>query len=382
MFIGLSIAFKGRNYGQLLQAYATQMVLERMGHTTEIIDYQRRGLDGVRFTPWLSFYGTKRLFIKLKKVGRIQPDLVDDTHKKNISEREKTAEKFRREYLRNIKKYVGYKELSGAGKRYDAALVGSDQCWLPESCFGNIRTLRFVPDDVRKISYATSLGVSEYPFYCKSSARQFLRRFDFISVREEQGKKIVESLCDQKVEVVLDPTYLLTKTEWEKLIPNECEEECAYVLCFFIGNNKQSKLTATEFARCKGLKVISILSDESISDIDTSFADEVIIGAEPKRFINLIRNATYVMTDSFHGIAFSVINEKQFYAFYRCSSKSAGSRNSRIDNILKTWELQDRLIDETNVDELGGKKIDYSKVNAILKKRRSESIDYLERVLK
>ena len=380
MLIGLSIAFKGQNYGQLLQAYATQTILEKMGHMTEIIDYQRDGIKGIRFTPWLVFYIIEK---SLKRhQNQINHVALDELHEKNLIERKEAARNFRKRRFKNVIKVNGNKELVELGKKYDAALVGSDQCWLPESCFGNIRTLRFVPDNVRKVSYATSLGVSEYPFYCRSSARQFLKRFDYISVREEQGKKIVEGLCDKKVEVVLDPTYLLTKLEWEHLIPNNREIDEDYLLCFFIGNNKQSKEIAAEFGRKKRLKIISILSDESVSDIDETFADQIIVGASPERFVNYIRNASYVMTDSFHGVAFSVINEKQFYVFYRHSTTSAGSRNSRIDNILATWNLKDRLINEGRKDSLGKKEIDYSLVGRIIEKRRSESLRFLENALR
>ena len=381
MKICLSLAFKGQNYGQLLQAYATQVVLDRLGYDTVIIDYHRRGFGGIRITPWLICYGARRLYRKLKKASNKLSASYDEIHKKNIFERKKKAEEFRTNRLHNLIKCNGNKELLELGKRCDAALVGSDQCWLPESCFGNIRTLRFIPDNVKKISYATSLGVSEYPIYCRSSARQFLKRFDYISVREEQGKKIVESLCDKKAEVVLDPTYLLTKEEWEELLPNEREIKEEYLLCFFIGDNKRSKEIAAEFGRKQGLKVVSILSDESVSDIDETFADELIVGAGPERFVNLIRNASYVMTDSFHGLAFSVINEKQFYVFYRHSITSSVSRNSRIDNILATWNLKDRLITDGSEGSLGKEEIDYSSVGKIIEKRRNESMFFLERAL-
>lgn len=381
MVIGLSIAFKGQNYGQLLQAYSTQVILEKLGHKTEIIDYKREGFKGVRFTPWLLVSESKKKIATIKKQKRTT-DNLDQLHKDNIAQRKQAAEEFRKNRLKNVVKCIGNDQLVERGKTYDAALVGSDQCWLPESCFGNLRTLRFVPDNVRKVSYATSLGVSEYPLYCRSSAKQFLSRFDHISVREEQGKKIVEGLVDKKVEVVLDPTYLLTKAEWEELIPVEREISQDYVLCFFIGNNKWSKEAAAEFGRSKGLKVVSIMSDESSSDIDETFADEVITGASPERFVNLIRNATYVFTDSFHGVAFSVINEKQFFVSYRHSTTSADSRNSRIDNILKTWNLQNRLITPDNTQSLSGADINYVDVKTIMDVKRSQSMQYLENALR
>ena len=249
------------------------------------------------------------------------------------------------------------------------------------SCFGNLRTLRFVPDYVRKVSYATSIGVNKYPLYCRSSARQFLCRFNHISVREEQGKKAIEEICRKKVEVVLDPTYLLTREKWDELIPSDRIVKEKYVLCYFLGDNKQSKTIASRFAQEKGLRLVSILSNESYSDIDLSFADEIVIGKGPEEFINLIRNAECIFTDSFHGVAFSVINEKQFYVFYRHAVSSTGSRNSRINNILKTWNLQNRLIEDLETHNIGKTDIDYEMVNTILANRRNESLQFLEQAL-
>lgn len=381
MKIGLSLAYKGQNYGQQLQAYATQVVLEKMGHSTEIIDYERKGMDGVRFTPWLAAYEMKKIKRKIKGKAGKSGAALDSVHRENIKLRKETAAEFRQKRLHNFVKCSGYQQLLEYGKTIDIALVGSDQCWLPESCFGNLRTLRFALKGVRKVSYATSLGVEKYPLYCRSSAKQFLNRFDYISVREEQGKRIINGLCDKQVEVVLDPTYLLTKEEWEELIPNQREFAEDYLLCFFIGNNEQSKKAAAEYGRKKGLKVISILSDESVSDIDTTFADDIIVGAGPERFVNLIRNASCVMTDSFHGVAFSVINEKQFYVFYRHSTEGKESRNSRIDNVLAAWNLKNRLVSGRPNGQPDDSVIDYKAVRAIIEKRRKESMGYLERAL-
>ncbi len=380
MEIGLSIVYEGNNYGMLLQAYATQYVLDSMGYHTEIIGYKRDGLKGIHLS--LGLIADMAVIAKRKFENKFKKKInLDSEHKRNIEQRKREALRFAEKHLHDIHLCKGYDELVEYGSHFDAVIVGSDQLWLPECVFGNLRTLRFVPDNVRKISYATSVGVSKYPFYCKSSARQFLDRFDYISVREEQGKKIIEELCTKRVEVVLDPTYLIEKETWESLIPAEREISEPYVLCYFIGNNCKSKEIASKISKEHGYKVISILSDESVSDIDLTYADEVISGASPERFVNLIRNADYIMTDSFHGIAFSIINEKNFYVFYRHATDSSDSRNSRIDNILNTWKLQDRLVTEYNSDHIEITDIDYDIVNRELQNRRIHSLNYLERAL-
>lgn len=381
MKIGLVLAHKGVNYGMLLQAYATQRVIEYLGYDTEIIDYTRIGYKHIRFTPYLPIYALTEVSKKIK-AKRAKP-VLDKIHRDNINERKIISNEFIKNKLINRVKINGIEELENHALTYNGVLVGSDQIWPPDAAFGNLTTLRFVPDNMNKISYATSLGVSKYPFYCKSSAAQFMKRINHISVREEQGKEIINGFCNADVKVVLDPTYLLTKDQWQKLIPDEQLKEEKYILCYFLGNTKEHKMLARSYADKHGIKLVSILSTESVSDIDVSYADEIVTGVGPDKFMNLVRYAEVIMTDSFHGVAFSVINEKQFYIFYRTLVGSKGSRNSRIDNILKMFDLNNRLMcNDASVDDFDDVKIDYDRVHLILKEKREESMRYLKNALK
>lgn len=377
--IGLCLAFKGQNYGMLLQAFATQQIVKRLGYETEIIDYQRTNLKHIRFTPYLLVFYWKQLLNKLTNRKKVIE--LDECHKINLEKRKEKAEEFRQEHLENIIKCIGIDELEKNAEKYDGVLVGSDQQWLPDVAFSNFRTLRFVPDHINKISYATSLGVSTYPHYCKSSAKNFLERIDYCSVREQEGKNIINSICNIDVKVVLDPTYLFTKEEWLDLIPSRKMFEYPYLFCYFLGNSDQQKQKARKFADKNNLKIVSILSNESTSDLDLTYADFVVSGASPEDFINWIRGAKFVFTDSFHGVAFSIINEKQFYVFYRRRLDSKTSRNSRIDNILRTFELNNRLIldqqDISNNENI----IDYHTVNEILNDKRARSLHFLKNAL-
>ena len=380
MNVGLCLAYKGVNYGMLLQAYATQQVIEKLGHNTEIIDYTRTDYKHIRFTPYLPFLFAHEVSKKLKKKKNME--VLDDIHQRNIKERKNVSNQFIKERLLHQVKINGIVELEKHAKGYNGVLVGSDQIWPPDSAFGNFTTLRFAPDSMNKISYATSLGVSSYPFWCKSSAKDFLQRINHISVREEQGKKIINGICDVPVKVVLDPTYLLTYEQWLELIPDEKLINEKYVLCYFLGATKEHKQLARAYADKHNLKLVTILSTESVSDIDTSYADIVITGYGPEKFINLIRHAEVIMTDSFHGLAFSVINKKQFYVFYRTLVGSKGSRNSRIDNILTTWNLRHRLVlNESNVNSFSEEIVDYEKVDRLLDEKRKDSMEFLKNAL-
>lgn len=379
--IGLVLAYKGTNYGALLQAYATQQIIESFGFSTEIINYKP-----TRFNRSLKFdWGLIPFLIQLfknkcnKKRNKIKLDLL---HIQNVSERKLRGNEFRKNMLHNIHTYEGYTNLQKAARNFRAVLIGSDQQWLPGVSFGNHLSLRFVPQNIRKISYATSLGVSFYPKYCYHSASQMWKSFDFLSVREEEGKNIIQNICGEiPVQVVADPTYLLTKEEWEKHIPLKNMSQEKYVLCYFLGNSDKQKQLAANFAREKQLKCYSIISDESYSNIDLSFCHKTIIGASPMDFINWIRGAEYVITDSFHGLAFSVINQKQFYIFYRKREDAKLSRNSRIDNILRMWELENRFIDTSENSINDTSNIDYNNVSKLVNKKRLYSLEYLKKSL-
>ena len=380
MFVGLDLAFNGVNYGMLLQAYATQVVFDAMGVDSEIIDYKRTDKKGVRLTPYLTFFFFDKFKNRVISHRRYSPnkEQLSDFQKKNIMLRKEVANEFRLCRLHDVVECNGYEKLCQIGKKYDAVVVGSDQLWLPEASFGVFRTLRFVPDNVRKISYATSLGVSQYPFWCKSSAKQFLDRFDYISVREEQGKKIVTSLIEKEVEVVVDPTYLLTCDEWKKLIPQEKNQYGNYVLCYFLGSDKKARDIAIDYARKNGCRLVSILSNECFLKDDEKFG-EVLIGKTPEEFVNLIRNASCIFTDSFHGMAFSIINKKDFFIFYR-KRDGAASRGSRIDNALKNWGLDKRLILNGDEQELtNNNHIDYREVDVRIAEKREMSLNYIRR---
>ncbi len=377
------MSYKLTNYGAQLQAYATQVMVESLGHKTEVIDYSpKKGDRHIIICRGLLTYLYQKFLFKRKV--RKHATSNDELFLKNKKEREVQYQLFIERRFHDIVKVNGYKELAVRGSEYDAVLIGSDQKWLPGFSFGNFTSLRFVPDNVRKISYATSLGVSEYPKYCWPSSRKAWKRINYLSVREQQGADIIKQVCgfDTPVQVVVDPTYLLTKTQWEDLIPIEKKSQQKYVFCYFLGNDDTSKYLARHFADEKKLKLVSVLSKESYSPIDQTYADELVIGNTPEDFINWIRGAEYVFTDSFHGTAFSVINEKQFFISYRKRSE-ATSRNSRIDNILERWGLRDRLVlPGTTVDALSlVNDIDYEKVNARVNIEREKSIVFLKEAL-
>ena len=380
--VGLILVPEHTNYGAQLQSYATQQVVESLGCDTEILLYKASGNRNIKFywglIPW--YISTLR---KPKRADRYKN--LDDVHAENHRLRKEASKAFMNSYLKNFHKCVGYDELVKVGGSYDAVMIGSDQMWPAGIAFGSFISMRFVPKGVRKISYGTSCGVTSYPKYCYKSSAEMWRSFDFLSTREEQGKKLIQEVCgkDIRVEVLCDPTYLLSRDEWEERMPTKQMFNEKYVVCYLIGNDVEQKMCAKRYAQQKNMKLVALMSNESVSEIDTTFADVNIIGAGPVDFINWIRGSECFFTDSFHGLAFSVINEKQFYVFYRHKYGIEKTRNSRIDNIINMWGIQDRLITDASrnwniyVDKL----IDYRTVSSRVAEKRREGLEYLKQAL-
>lgn len=386
--VGLVMAYQGSSYGMNLQAFATQYVIEKLGYETEIIQIKpSSSLKGIPIDVGLFVFLPKYWIARKFSKKHDQDILADEIHKKNDNLRIEAAQSFRKKFLHNFTKEFDFSELNVYSKKYFAVLIGSDQCWLPGFSFGRRNTLLFVPNGVRRISYATSLAVSSYPKYCYHSSRKAWKKFDYLSVREEEGRNIIKTICgnDFPVEVVVDPTYLISEEEWQDIIPYERKVDGEYVLSFMLGCEKAQLDCIRDFADTKKLKLVSIMSNESYSEFDMTNADEVIVGASPSDFINLIRGASYVFTDSFHGIAFSIINKKQVFVFYRerAEDKKKISRNSRIDNILRMWGIEDRLIMNLNLDWEKDTYHDIDYDNVIIRKKEmvSRSLSFLKKAL-
>ena len=378
--IGLCLAFKGANYGALLQSFATQYELEKRGIYTEILDYTRGKTNKYIFSPEaFVFLAVKKLYLTFDtKFG--QKVVPDELHVINKKGRNEIADDFRHRRLHNIVQLNGYDALVERAKTYNAVMVGSDQLWPPDVSFSNYLSLMFAPEGVRRISYATSTGVEKYPWFVYRQARKFLNKIDYLSVREQKGYEIIKKITGRDAKIVCDPTYLISKEEWEKLIPNEQVTKKGYVFGFFLGCNAKMKALVRKYADLHNLRVVCILSNE-VSEDDTIYADEILTGQTPEDFINLIRNAECVFTDSFHAFTFSVINEKEVYVSYRVK-KGVRPRNQRIDNIVAKFGVQNRLVKDPDNYVFDENPIDYGRVTEIVKNFSKESAEFLDSATK
>lgn len=378
--VGIVSCYFKNNYGSMLQAYATKKILDNNNIPNETINIDnnidfKKGKRKYYASQLFNFKFIKSKFgmIKLKLDKKIVKDL-----EKNISIRDSKYKEFRKEFNLSIS-CPDYKSLGEiADAKYSDVIVGSDQLWLPVNVVSDYYTLNWVPDNINKISYATSFGISKIPDKYTDEYKKFLSRINYLSVREESGKKI----CDEygiSSKVVCDPTILLTKEEWEQETVQERIIPDKYILCYFLGSNIEHRKFAERLKEKTGYKIVSLNhADEYVKYSDT-FADITPYDIGPREWINLIKNAEYVCTDSFHGTVFSLLFNRTFFDFRRYSESNKMSTNSRIDSLLDLAGVdKDRILTgNEDVDTVIKYKINYNKVNKNIDKIRQESKKWL-----
>lgn len=370
------------NYGSMLQAYATQMALDKLGYENETIDIS--GFNREIRKAKLLYFAKASLSsdIFFTKIGRAKAAVVhklrNNGYTNNIELRNMAFEKFEKANFRMSPVYKSKKDLADNCSRYKAVLVGSDQLWLPGNIAADYYTLNFVPNDINTVAYATSFGQSYLPKDSTNLAKRFLRNIKHISVREESGAKLVNNITGRKVPVVCDPTLLFDDKEWMiiqedvPLIKNE------YILVYFLGNNPLHREFVTKLKKETGLMVVCLPHIDEYVKADEDCSDLKLYDIDPGQFLNLIRNARYVCTDSFHCSVFSMQYEKEFFTFKRFSDTNKQSTNSRLDTIFNIPGLGGRLIlGDEDIETLLKIKTDYSLVKEHIKKNKEESFKYL-----
>ena len=379
--VGLAVCYDTKNFGSQLQVLATIKKVEDLGYETEIIRYRKK------LTPAFALQTIPRLFnlsfIKSKlqskdKKKRIErhPDIA-----RSVSVRNERFNKFVEKHFENLSKpYDGWENLvRESAKNYDMFLCGSDQLWLPNNLGSHFYTLEFAPDDKPKIAYATSFGVSQIPERQKRATAKYLNRFQCLSTRELAGQSIIQELTGKKASVVCDPTLLFDANSWAQMLPEREIVEEPYVFCYFLGTNDEHRKAANEFKKMTGLKIVTCPYLDNFVERDQQFGDIQMFDMDAADFVNLIRHAEYILTDSFHGSVFSILHHKKFMTFNRFTA-GTNSRNSRIDSLCTLLGLSERRFNGNVMDIKND--VDYVGVEERLRKLRADSIKYLENALK
>ena len=199
--------------------------------------------------------------------------------------------------------YGGWETLvAKCKKNYDAFLCGSDQLWLPNNLGSHFYTLEFAPDNKTKVAYATSFGVSQIPNSQKKATAKYLNRFQHLSTRELAGQKIIKELTGKTAQVVCDPTLLFDAEGWKQMLPEKKVVEEPYVFCYFLGTNEEHRRIANEFKNKTGLKLATCPFLDNYVECDLNFGDIQLFDIDAADFVNLIRHAEYILTDSFYAV--------------------------------------------------------------------------------
>jgi len=349
--VGIITYHNGKNHGAVLQAYALFKKLEKMGIDSEIINFEPDIERKLGFK--------QRAFIVLS----------------SIIPKNKGFDRFLKEKIKMSPKYKKSFDLKNLNSKYDYFITGSDQVWNPNAIDKQgAYFLDFVSDINKKIPYAPSFGISEVPKDKVEQIRGYLDKFSKISVREETGKKIINDVFKKDCEVVLDPTLLLDKEEYEQICTQKKLLE-PYIFVYFNSSEKLNK-TAQELSKKTGYKVVSVHMTKLNQKSD--FIKDY--GADPQKFLSYIKNAELVLADSFHGTALSIVFEKPFLTFVNDSSGKFQTDSRKID-LLTRLGLSDRIVDNESEIDFDPFFIDYSKSRELLNIERQKSEQFLKNAL-
>lgn len=354
--IGIVTFHEPNNYGANLQAYALQKFIEELGYDAKIIDYRNKTISN-----------TNKL-IKIKSgIGNLIKSMM--LLPKNIARR-KNFESFKKRNYILTKAYNNKAELEQDKNDFDVFISGSDQIWNTKitKTIDDIYTLNFNSGDARKISYASSIGNGDITNGETKELAKRIEKYENIAVREESAKELLNKYIDKKIKVVVDPTLLLNSKQWEK-IKRDTKIKEEYILLYTIIENNKLFEIANKLSDLTGLKIVTLRR----TNLKTKNVLKNMYTSGPDQFIDLFKNATYVVTSSFHGTVFSIIFNKKFFVNY------GGAENKRVDNILNICNLQERLIkseEQLNTNIINSQ-INYENVNRILEEERNKSREYL-----
>ena len=378
MKVGILTILNVNNYGAELQCCTLYRKLQQLGYDAEVINY----LFGIH--PEHVFDGEKRTvpiplkqLIKVKLLPVVQ-NMFCMFHQKNKRLRNKRFDEFHAKYNHLTSTvYPSVKSLYEAKFNYDVLCIGSDQVWNYMKGYSLEPFFAcFDKNNTKKITYASSIGLSSLSVEAEQVFKKELASFAYISVREQQASEILEKLLNRKIDVVLDPTLILNKQEWIEVAKYDMCPKEKYLLVYIVTIKPCDYVLtlARHIAKQRNLKIVRICRDaypeHSGSDV------EEILTAGPSDFVGLFSKAEFVVTNSFHGTVFSINFSKPFYSVI----KSHHSTNSRLTSILKKLGLEDRIVPVGSQLPMISD-IDFSDPSAKLEAERKLSIEYINKAL-
>lgn len=382
MKIGILTQRLFTNYGGLLQNYALQQVLKRMGHEVETLDQQRKHTFGLDFKKKAILFAAQCL--KPAKLGFPGQYVTQE----ELCQIRKYTDYFIDKYISRTHPLSKRKDfpLIAGERNYDAYIVGSDQCWRQEyNDFLPAMFLDFVENrsNVKRIAYAASFGTDDWELsdsMTKECAR-LVQLFDLVTVREETGIGLCKKHFGVNATQVLDPTMLLTIDDYKKLIEGENEPESEGSLFYYILDPSEYKKSVINKAgRDMNLVPFTVMpkySDEyrTVPIVKNHLSDCVY--PPVTKWLRAFLDAKITIVDSFHGAVFSIIFNKPFWII---GNKERGM--ARFNSLLKMFGLESRMLEELDINRVDfHERIDWNNINSMIEQNKAKSIDLLNRCL-
>lgn len=351
MKIGILTFHCAHNYGAVLQAYCLQAYLKILGHEVSIIDYRPNYLIQAYDVFSLQNWFSKRIDKTIQKLFT-EPFIL-----LNRIKRHRAFDKFNQSHMSLISCSTDIKYL-------DAVILGSDQIWNSNINHGNFDDVYFGANlSCKKIAYAASSKFKSLNTKEKEYFRNKLKGIECISVREVSLAKLLQPLVNTRISVVLDPTLLVDYNMLNNIVkmPNDSN----YILLYDITPNEGTQSLGRIISEKHHCKAIVISSRPT-----PIYKKDIISNASPSEFLGYIKNAKYIVTTSFHGMALSIKMGKNFYVI-----KQNNDSDLRIINLLEKLNLMERFVEDVNNVSITD--IDYTKVNSLLDDEIISSKEYL-----
>lgn len=370
--IGTITFHRSLNYGSVLQTFALQAVIKRIFKnqcSTEIIDFYPPGIHEIR-----------SVFVPVHSVKNLVRNVLMIAYAPVFAKRRKEFDRFlTNNVVVSKKKYTPHSDMSALDQEYDILIAGSDQIWNNKARDFSDKYFFSESKIARKVAYAPSIGNGEYTLPAHQIIYDSLKRFDAISVRELSGARKLSSFLDtsEEIPVVLDPTLLLDSDEYKHL-EHEISINQKYIFLYSVKMNRRTLEIAKTVSEKTGLPIISIYTTNA-SIRARQYGIRLNKQNAPEDFLGLIHHAELIISDSFHGTAFSVNYGKKFYSI---CAKDPSKRDDRLETILSRLGFKNRMLffeDFDRDDYL--EELDYSEAMIQLNHLRSESFDFLANAL-
>lgn len=356
-----------RNYGSSLQTLATQMFLKELGCEPEIIDYypERYSSFGLlkRLKNKSSMLKKNPVLLFIAKLA-----IAPSYYKKHL-----VFDRFLKKYITlTLQTYRSESELSANLPKADAYCTGSDQVWNSHWNEGVDRPfyLSFLPNGAYRFSFASSIGGTKLSDEEKQEIVPLLKKFRHISVREDSGVDVLRDVGIENVQQVLDPTLLFDAETWNSFVSDRYKGQ-RYVVTYNLHHDKRIDQYTAILAKKHNLKVLNI----SYNWHDIIRSGQLIWCPTVEEYLGLIRDATYVVTDSFHATAFSLIFGTKFIDIF------PEQASARLRSVLRLTKTDARGFDEMPNIEAADVETDFDKVHEILREERSKAVYYMNAVL-